>query len=179
MRNARLRGNSGYSLVEVLIAMAILGTVIMSIMTLFVFGRRNVYSGRQMTRAVSVTTHVVEDIVPLAPAAFYTTFKITTTTTLGNNTVADVTYPNSVVRRLPDFAVADPGHRYFDNWMQLLPQSRITGGNVALVIMPRDLAITNDPTSARRLLIKAVTEWNEGARSRQVSLDVTKLNRKF
>ena len=170
----------GYNLVEVLIAMAILGTVIMSILTLFIFGRRNVYSGRQMTRATSVATHVVEDIGPLTPAVFYNSFAITTTTALASNTVAGVTYPNSILRKQGNFTVpATAPKDFFAGWMALLPAADITGGSISLVIMPRDIAITGDPTSARRLIIKAVTEWNEAGRQRQVTLDVTKLNRKF
>jgi prepilin-type N-terminal cleavage/methylation domain-containing protein len=170
----------GYNLVEVLIAMAILGTVIMSILTLFIFGRRNVYSGRQMTRATSVATHVVEDIAPLTPAAFYSSFAIETTTALATNTVAGVSYPNSILRRQGNFTVPAASPKdYFAGWMNLMPAGDITGGRISLVILPRDIAIAGDPTSARRLIIKAVTEWNEAGRERQVTLDVTKLNRKF
>ena len=171
----------GYNLVEVLIAMAILGTVIMSILTLFIFGRRNVYSGRQMTRATSVGTHVMEDINPLTPEAFYTAFAIVPATTMGNNTVAGVTYPNSIIRRSGNFTPpAAPARNYFANWTALMQSDRITGGQITLVIMPRDLptGITN-PTQARRLMVRAIVEWKEGGRSRQVSLDLTKMNRKI
>ena len=174
------REQSGYSLVEVLIAMAILGTVIMSIMTLFVFGRRNVYSGRQMTRATSVGTHVIEDLTPLSVEQFHTAFAITDATAMASNTVAGVVYPNSIIRRQGNFAPpAAPARDYFPQWTALLQQDRITNGEVTLVILPLDLGTAGDPTTARRLLIRAVTEWEEGERTRQVALDITKLNRKI
>src|SRR5688572_25523688 len=135
--NPTRRGQRGYSLVEILIAIAILGSVLLSIMTLFVFGRRNVYSGRQMTRATSVATHVMEDLIPLQPATLYTNFgTLPTTTVTASTTVADVTYTNAIVRRQADFATAGPGKTYFDRWMALLGQDRIQAGSVTLVFMP-------------------------------------------
>ena len=181
MLRKRIRSESGYNLVEVLIAMAILGTVIMSILTLFVFGRKNVYSGRQMTRATSVGTHVIEDLMPLSAEEFYTAFDIVPTTAIAaSNTVADVAYPNSIIRRAGNFTVpAAPARDYFAAWNALMTQDRVTGGQITLVIMPRDLGTAGDPTTARRLIVRAVTEWREGGRARQVALDITKLNRKI
>jgi prepilin-type N-terminal cleavage/methylation domain-containing protein len=180
------RKDRGYSLVEILIAIAILGTVLLSIMTLFVFGRRNVYSGRQMTRATSVATHVMEDLTPMTPANLYTTFGITATTAVtASADVAGVTYTNVILRKQGNFASGSAGRRYFDNWMNLLPQNRIQSGDITLVIMPRDLKTTTDVTTARRVIVRAITEWAEdaggatGGRRRQVSLDITKLNTRF
>lgn len=180
MRKARNnRSESGYNLVEVLIAMAILGTVVMSILTLFVFGRRNVYSGRQMTRATSVGTHIIEDLMPLTPQQFYTAFEIEPDTVIAaSNTVAGVDYANSIIRKAGNFTPpAAPARDYFAAWTPLLAADRVTGGDITLVIMPRDLGTVDDPTTARRVIIRAVTEWREGGRSRQVALDITKLNR--
>ena len=176
----------GYSLVEILIAIAILGTVLLSIMTLFVFGRRNVYSGRQMTRATSVSTHVMEDLVPMTPAIFFSNFGVTATTAVtANTTVADVPYTNAIIRKQSDFATGSAGRRYFDNWMNLLPQNRIQSGDITLVIMPRDLQTSTNVLTSRRIIVRVITEWAEdmgGAtrgRRRQVSLDITKLNTSF
>lgn len=170
----------GYNLVEVLIAMAILGTVVMSILTLFVFGRRNVYSGRQMTRATSVGTHVIEDITPLTVEEFHTAFNILPATTMATNTVAGVSYPNSIIRTTANYTVPTaPARNYFGAWNALLTADRIEGGTITLVIMPRDLGTAGDPTTARRLIIRAVTQWRESARQRQVALDITKLNTKI
>src|SRR5438445_8149233 len=52
----------GYSLVEVLIALAITSVVLLTVVTLFYMGRRNVYSGKQMTYAVSTGTRALEDV---------------------------------------------------------------------------------------------------------------------
>jgi len=59
------RRQAGYNLVEVLLAMAMLGVVTISIFTLFFMGRRNVYSGKQTSQAIAIATEVIEDLQPL------------------------------------------------------------------------------------------------------------------
>lgn len=174
--------NRGYSLVEVLIAMAILGTVLMSILTLFIFGRRNVYSGRQMTRATSVATHVIEDLNPLTAPQMYSTFKIATDTVIEPTvTVAGTTYTDAITRKVGDFSGTDAGLVYFTRWGALMPGSKMTSGTVTLIFMPRDMPsdTPDNPTTSRRLLVRAVTEWDEATRKRQVFIDTVKLNRNF
>ena len=65
------RTQAGYNLVEVIIALAVFGVVAMTIFTLFVMGRRNVYSGKQASQAVAVGTQVLEDIGPLNKRMLY------------------------------------------------------------------------------------------------------------
>ena len=173
----RKRSTSGYSLIEVLIAMAILGTVLLSIMTLFVFGRRNVYSGRQMTRATSVTTHILEDINPMSPVDLMNTFEIADDTALTDNVVAGTTYEDSIVRKATDFTGTDAGLPYFTRWTDLTTGERMTDGEITLVFVPLDMVTAGDPTTARRILVRVVTEWNESTRRRHVFLDTIKLNR--
>ena len=62
IHSGRSRSERGFNLVEVLIAMALLGTVLMTILTLFYMGRRNVYSGKQTSVAVSIASHAMEDL---------------------------------------------------------------------------------------------------------------------
>src|SRR2546430_13763319 len=62
---------SGYNLVEVIFATALLGIVSITIFTLFVMGRRNVYSGKQNSQAVAIATQVMEDFQPLNKKMIY------------------------------------------------------------------------------------------------------------
>src|SRR5436190_12566580 len=78
---AMKRTKSGYSLVEVLIAMAITSIVLLTVVTLFYMGRRNVYSGKQMTYAVSVGTRVMEDLSTMTTDDLLSNFGITDATT--------------------------------------------------------------------------------------------------
>jgi prepilin-type N-terminal cleavage/methylation domain-containing protein len=177
MRDHVRRAERGYNLVEVLIAMALLGTVMLTIMTLFFFGRANVYSGKQMTLATSVATHANEDLSPLTMRELDDAFKVLSTTTMGNNTVAGVTYPNSILRTSDD--LTNDANGYLARWIALLPKTRITKGRISLVLMPRDLATSTDPTTARVMQIRIVTEWRERSRQRNVTVDTVKLNRNF
>src|SRR5947207_4194238 len=66
-----VRTESGYSLIEVVFATALLGIVSITIFTLFVMGRRNVYSGKQASQAVAIGTQVIEDLAPLNKQMVY------------------------------------------------------------------------------------------------------------
>src|SRR3954453_7745695 len=88
----------GYNLVEVLVAMAILGSVMLSIVALFYLGRRNVYSGKQLTFANSIGVQALEDLSSLNEDQLFAAFVITSSTTRGNVDLNGVRYPNSVLR---------------------------------------------------------------------------------
>src|SRR5438874_8998710 len=97
----------GYSLVEVLIALAITSIVLLTVVTLFYMGRRNVYSGKQMTYAVSVGTRMLEDLSAMSASDVLTNFNINDqTATNGTVTVQGIaaigngtlTFPNSIGR---------------------------------------------------------------------------------
>lgn len=64
----------GYSLVEVLVAIAITAVVLLTVVTMFYMGRRNVYSGKQMTVASSVGTRVLEDLSTMTAQDIQTHF---------------------------------------------------------------------------------------------------------
>lgn len=182
MRDATLRRpERGYNLVEVLIAMALLGTVLMSIMTLFVFGRRNVAGGKQMTKATSVTTQVLEDLQPLSLETLYDNFSITPTTTLtSSTTIAGQTYTNVIVRSTADLSKdqAD-GPMYLTRWKALIPTTAMRDAKVHLILTPDDIKTSGDPTTAAIVRIRVVTEWEEGRRARNVTADVVKFNRTY
>src|SRR5258708_2768088 len=94
----------GYSLLEVLVAIAITSVVLLTVLTLFYMGRRNVYGGKQMTQAVAVGTRNMEDLEVMTVAQFRTNFALTDSPTPGNVTVAnvpgrgDIVYPSSIAR---------------------------------------------------------------------------------
>ncbi len=176
----RHRAERGYNLIEVLIAMALLGTVLMSIITLFIFGRRNVYSGKTMTKAVSVTTQVLEDLQPLSAASLYTNFKITSATALTSPTIAGQAYTNVIVRSTADLSQdLAGGPLYLTRWKALLPAAALKDGKVTMVVIPDDIKTAGDPTTAAIVRVRVIAEWVEGRRSRNVIADVVKFNREF
>src|ERR1700745_1854807 len=90
-RTAMKTRQRGYSLVEVLIAMAITSVVLLTVVTLFYMGRRNVYSGKQMTYAVSVGTRMLEDLSSLQSTDVLTAFNVADNTTPATVKVSGLT----------------------------------------------------------------------------------------
>ena len=66
---------------------------------------------------------------------------------------------------------------YLKRWNDQIPTTAMESGKVTVVLIPTELATANDPTSARVIRVRIITEWNEARRPRQVTLDTIKLNR--
>ena len=188
----RRTSQRGYNLVEVLIAMALLGVVLISIMALFVAGRKNVYSGKQMTNAVAVGTRVLEDLAPLSKQDIYSgLFAIPATSAGYGSTVQlgtpPITYTNCRIRST-DSTVGSPTATDVStqstgtNPPDLLTKWRtqlgtnLAKGSVTVIMIP-----TNDPTNspaqfgtASVLQVRVLVQWNEAQRSRQLILDTSR-----
>jgi|SRR5436305_1198138 len=167
----------GYSLVEVLIAVAITSFVLLTVVTLFYMGRRNVYSGKEMTYAVSVGTRMLEDLSSMTTNDLSTNFAIPDGTTLGPVTVGDTTYTDSVAR---DTTMAgttsDPG-QFLTNWKAMLGSSKVANGTAGLVITPRLPTVANQNiTTAQTIKVRVWVQWSEGTRRRTVFFDTTRFN---
>ncbi len=163
----------GFSLVETLIAMAILGTVLISILTLFVLGRKNVYSGKQMSQAVAVGTRVLEDLSPMTIQSVMTNFGFTDATALTTNGVGGVSYPNSAV-----VTTVGATTGYLGRWAQLVPTSVMTNGKVSLVAIPTDPTNAGAKWStAQYMQIIVVVEWFETGRDRTAVFRTAKVQR--
>lgn len=61
-RIARCGDPAGYSLIEVLAATALLAGVVISILTMFIYGGQHINAGRLMTTGTSIATDVLEEI---------------------------------------------------------------------------------------------------------------------
>lgn len=184
------RFERGYNLIEVLIAMAILGVVILSIGSLFIWGQRNVYSGKQMTTAVAIGTRVLEDLAGLNKDDIsYGVFDIAAGTTGENITFGNpaVTYTNAAIRSTNANALADydelqtqkvDGPLFLTKWSaQLLEggRPRLTDGAVSIIMTPSE-----DPNNPDRfgnsevLQVRVIVQWRERQRRRQLILDTVK-----
>jgi prepilin-type N-terminal cleavage/methylation domain-containing protein len=177
------RHDSGYNLVETLLAMAILGVILMSVVTLFFIGRRNVYSGKQMSAANAVATRVLEDLSLMSATDVLDAFRLPTDT-LGTNTVAGVDYPTSIMRDSNGTiaAATNDAAGYLTRWRALVDgANELPNGRVVLIVTPQQP--TNSSSMALRistaqvLRIRGVVEWSEGIRRRNVTFDSSKLQR--
>jgi prepilin-type N-terminal cleavage/methylation domain-containing protein len=173
-------GKRGFSLVEVLIAVALTGVVVLAVMTLFTLGHRNVYSGKQMSAANAVATRVLEDMAAMTGTDVLTHFGITDTTSLTDNVVNGVTYTGSVLRDT-DGTIdtnTDAGG-YLARWRALVsPQANFNSGRLVLAIIPANPTVVDDPVSTAQVVrVRGIVQWNEGVRRRTVTFDTSKLIR--
>ncbi len=180
------KSQRGYNLVEVLVATGVLGTVLLSVLTLFFVGTRNVYSGKQMTRAVAIGTRVMEDLSgPNKRSIYLGAFDIADSATGASITIAGRTYPNSRLRSTNPTVIPSPpsdiatqtalGPMYLDDWSAQLG-NQLTNGSVSIVMTPIEDPI-NTPArfrSATMMKIRVIIQWDERLRHRNIVLDTVK-----
>ena len=65
---------AGFSMVEVLLALGLLGAVLVSITSLFILGGKRVAQGRERTEAVSAATNIAETLDNMSYRGLYTNF---------------------------------------------------------------------------------------------------------
>jgi prepilin-type N-terminal cleavage/methylation domain-containing protein len=192
MRTSK-RSESGYNLVEVLLALAVFGVVAITIFTLFVMGRRNVYSGKQNSQAVAVATQVVEDIQPLNKRALYNgAFGIADTDAGSAITLPKVygtvapTYANAKIRSTdPNIITSPPSDisteqtGLLTRWAGMVTQDKLLNGSVTLILIPSQDAATppNNPEqfgTSQVLQVRVYVRWEETGHKREVVLDTVK-----
>jgi prepilin-type N-terminal cleavage/methylation domain-containing protein len=166
----------GYSLVEVLIALAITSVVLLTVVTLFYMGRRNVYSGKQMTYAVSVGTRALEDESQKAMQDVLSDFGIANSTGLPSGncaTVNGVAYSNCAWYTTDQ---ATPP-ALLTTWKSMT--TNLSNPTVGVILIPRALA--SDPQTwgtATFLKMRIYIQWDEAANRRRIAFfDTTKINR--
>jgi prepilin-type N-terminal cleavage/methylation domain-containing protein len=169
----------GYNLVEVLIAMALLGTVVMSIMGLFYFGRRNVYSGKEMTEAVALGTHVLEDVNTMTKGGVIAAFGLPLTTAGTSNTVSGQTFDNSFLRTTTNISSATDPNGFLARWNnEIVNNNKFQNGVITIVFVP-DKDGKNTPAqlgTATVVRMRVFVTWGEAIRQRLVALDLIKLD---
>lgn len=176
MRTRNDRSQAGYNLIEVLIAMALLGVVIVSIAGLFTWGRRNVYSGKQMTKANAVGTRVLEDLSYMTLQDVERNFGLTDASTTASNTVAGTVYPDSIVFTTTNI-VSDP-QGFLGRWKALVGTNEVTNGYVNLIVTPAGYVDASTKFSTAQFIrLAVVVGWNETAskaRFRTIVLNTAK-----
>lgn len=191
-RSIRKSSSAGFNLVEVLIAVAILGVVAISIFTLFVMGRRNIYSGKQTSQAIIVGTQVLEDLAPLNKEMIYSgAFGLAGTDTGSDFTmprvsgVTAMSFVNSRIRSTnatiissppADISTQNTPPALITRWSAALGQRLGPGSSVTVVLTP-DQDPTNTPAqfaTAQLLRIRVIVRWNETKRPREAVWDTVK-----
>ena len=184
---------SGYNLVEVIFATALLGIVSITIFTLFVMGRRNVYSGKQASQAVAIGTQVIEDLAPLNKKMLYNgAFGIADNATGSAITLPRVsglatpTFTNARIRSTnpnivtgqADISTQTTPPALLTKWSNLIA-GKLTNPSVTIILIPdQDTAnpVNNPPRfgTAALLHVRVFVRWTESGRGREVVLDTVK-----
>jgi prepilin-type N-terminal cleavage/methylation domain-containing protein len=175
----KFRTERGYNLIEVLIATALLGVVIIGIMTLFFIGRRNVYSGKQMTQAVAMATHVQEDMMSFDKSKLVSTFGLGTGVG-STNTVNGVTFNNSFMRTTTNITSTTDPKGFLARWRDEMVNNKKFSDGVLTVVMTPTADPSNTPAqmaTATVIQTRVYMMWNEESRPRVVSLDMVKIQR--
>lgn len=182
------RGERGFNLIEVLVAMALLGVVLVSIMSLFFIGRRHVFAGKQLTKAVALGTRVLEDLAPLTKADIYDgLFAITDTATGGSVAIDGATYANAKIRSTNANLITSPptdiqtqktgGPDILGKWTTQLGHD-LQNGSVTLVMQPKldpSHAAPNEQFGGSQILrLRVIVRWSEATRPRSLVLDTVK-----
>lgn len=196
----------GYSLIEVLVAIAITAVVLLTVVTMFYMGRRNVYSGKQMTVANSVGTRILEDLSTMTAQDLQTHFNLTDNTGLVTVTLPTVsgfgamTFPTSIARDTSACspsssplcpAAVDPDGFLAAWYKMIVPgtdvSATLANPTIGLVITPRlptninpatGAACTCPVTTAQFLKIRAYVAWDDATKRRRYAFfDTTRVAR--
>lgn len=188
----RRRNESGFNLVELLIAIAVLGIILLAVLGLFSMGQRNVYAGRQASKAITLGTQVLEDLAPLNRQMIWQgAFNIA-----GNDTgdsfslprasgLEPMSFTNSVIRStnpaLPTPAQSDistentpPG--LLAKWAQRAANAGLADPSITVILTPAmtPAGVPLNFTNAQLLRIRVLVRWNEGNRPREAVWDTVK-----
>jgi prepilin-type N-terminal cleavage/methylation domain-containing protein len=178
MNERILERQAGYSLVEVLIAMALLGTVVMSIITLFYLGRRNVYAGKQQTKITAIGTRMMEDLTNMTADDVMSNFNIPTTMVATCATINGVAYTNCIARKTSTFVSADDPGGFMTRWKTLLGSVNVgekafAAPEITLIVTP----VNSTLTTGRYIRVRGILQWREGSRTRYSIYDASKMAR--
>ena len=191
-RISRKSSSAGFNLVEVLIAIAILGVVAISIFTLFVMGRRNIYSGKQTSQAIIVGTQVLEDLQPYNKTMLYKGAFGLADDDIGDaftlprvSGTEAMSFTNSRIRSTDAAILASPPSdistentppAFLTRWTATLGEKLGPGSSVTVVLTP-DQDPTNTPAqfaTSQLLRIRVIVRWNETNRPREAVWDTVK-----
>jgi prepilin-type N-terminal cleavage/methylation domain-containing protein len=149
--NIRAQRQNGFSLVEVILALGLLGGVMVAISSMFIIGGREVKSGKEMTEALSITQDIMEEIKSFSYRMTYAEFGGTPT---GTGLTSDSSNPGDVA----------------EQWQPGI-DSKLHEARALVQVVPVGGPDTPPQFgSADYLQVLVTVEWTEGPRSRSVSL---------
>lgn len=147
----RHAGESGMTLVEVLVALAVLAGVLISVASLFVLGGQRVRSGRELTQGTTIASDILEELVQYGDQ-LQDLFPDCTTDTGCTVTTTSDTFASSQWASLID-------ENLYQAWADIILTP--IGGTVS----PPTFA------SSEGVRVQVVVHWSEGTVARTVTLE--------
>ncbi|MEE9218961.1 MAG: prepilin-type N-terminal cleavage/methylation domain-containing protein [Acidobacteriota bacterium] len=164
MNQLRDKRQAGFSLIEVLVSLGLLAWVIVGVSSLFIFGGRQVYSGKKMTEAYSLAQDTMEEIDRMTYMQAYTYFLPTGTNPA---TATNYTVDTSVAGLLNTSTGAEAARAAY----QAAIDGRFTDGKALIRVQGLDNSGTLVAlASAVALRVTVTLEWYEGSHQRFLHL---------
>ena len=153
------RNERGFSLIEVVVALALLAGVLISIAGLFIIGARQVESGRESTEALSVARGIIEQINKWG---FHQTYELFG----ADGTATSYSFDTRTITDPPTTGMA--------KWQPML-NDKIPGSyaTIAITSLGPGTPPTLDTTRAMRVVV--TVRWAERLRQRQVQLATVRM----
>lgn len=185
------RKSAGYSLIEVLVAIAITSVVLLTVVTLFYVGKRNIYSGKERSYAVAAGTRALEDLSAMTGANLRTNFAIDDTTPLvkvtldklppgspGADASGNMSIDQSITRDSANCTFntttkvwencTNDTNGFMGRWMTEIspngnPNERLANPLIGLIITPKTPQIAAQPiVTAQFTKVRLYIRWDEG-----------------
>jgi len=150
------RRQSGFSLVEVSLAIGLLGAVLVAISSLFVIGGKRVRQGRERTEALSVATHVMETLNQMSFRGLYTNFSVA-------SNPGGAAGPISIDSRTTTFSAAT-------GWQPLIDE-KLEGGYVLVTLTRLNGA---DFRTSEGIRVRTTIFWDDLNRTRNLTLEAVR-----
>ena len=155
-----MQGNQrGFSLIEVVVALALMAGVLISIAGLFVIGARQVESGRESTEALSVARGIIEQINKWG---FHQTYQLFG----ASGTAATYTFDTRTITDPPTTGMA--------KWQPMLSQ-KIPGSYATITVTSLGPGTPPILSDTRAMRVVVTVRWAEQLRQRQVMLATVRM----
>jgi prepilin-type N-terminal cleavage/methylation domain-containing protein len=145
----------GFSLIEVLVSLGLLAGVMVAVSSLFIFGGKEVKSGKQMTSAYSIGHDILEEMDRMTYTQAYMYFK-----------PSAVNPDTATTYTVDSYTSGPPTSSYQANI-----DSKLYNGKASIKVEGIDTAGTAVAlTSAIGLRVTVSVEWDEGVNHRYLNL---------
>jgi type II secretory pathway pseudopilin PulG len=195
---------AGFSLIETLAAAALLGGVLIAVMTLFVHGGQKVNSGKMMTAAIAIAEDVQEHFRTISPESAYSLIEDAGDPSVDTVYCWDSRGPGDFpqgtdwprgcgadggtgyheptddsYRRILGLVPANPPPLDGSGWKQLVAKNLPKGGSITITVRGLN-SLGNPPATvnfreARLLQVTSTIRWRERKRDRSVVFETLKV----